>query len=471
LKNDQKIKINQNHQQQLIQSSLESQNSKEKLDNMLEEENKGKISQNYKQEEKAKKGNLISFSFETVRSLSKIKAFKAKTKMCLQVFRAFKKHENYKAFKKFTKIENKICLNEYDKLSKMAKETRTTFNEYFGSFAAEACLYPKLFGLLSHFENCYREFENKNFIRETKNFLEIKKKMNKLQKIVKTSKNSVAASNLDKSNGNQRRISHLASSGACEKNSFLRFNNKQERKVSNEFKLELLNNIKGLKSEQIRGMVCLVMETKEAPSASCFELDINKLSTPKVKELDKYVRKCLLELKEKEFPKEFYEEKDLLNKDNCVTNQSYSDDNYAVYKQNYTNNGNNNNIDNKDGFYYAGEKFNHVEGRDNYNNYYNAAYSINEEANCFLGRKQKASFFANTINCNNIGNFNSKSLFSNSFIIQTSCTNPETPVSKSNKLNKISGIKNSLMMEFDSESEESSEEESYSDLQIGNFKI
>lgn len=391
--------------------------------NLNNKQNKNKINQNQQIENS---------------SLAKTKALKPKSKKSLQVFQEFKKHENYKAFPKFAKIKRKIFLNAYDKQSKMAAETRSIFNEYFISFAANATAYQQLFKLLSHFEKTFSEYESKKFQHETKNFLEIKKKMNKLQKILSKSSESVFKINNDK-------------------NTVARLDNRakeQKRRISSKFKLELLNNIRGLNHAQIKGMVCLVLESAEAPSAASFELDINKLSDAKVKELDKYVRSCLLEVKRREFPKQFDKEGYFLlggnlNYDNAA--DAYDDGNKF------------NKFENRNGFYCSEDKcnfenkgFDKCEKNDN--------NSLNE-ANCFLGRKQKARF-----NNNNNNNCNYK-LSSSNCLMQTSCTNPETPISNFNKLSKLGERKNSLMLDLESESEESSDEDSYSDLQIGNFKI
>ena len=142
------------------------------------------------------------------------------------------------------------------------------------------------------------------------------------------------------------------------------------------------------------------------------ELDINKLSSNKIKELDKYVRKCLLDSKSqemKDIDKNFLGRKLKRDYDN---EQLYKEENYGIK-----------NIS-----------------------------DINKK---------------NEININNIYSNNSK----NCFVIQTSITNPETPTSQIKNNQKIKfGKNNSLMVESDSDSD-SSEEEDNSDFKFEGIKL
>ena len=88
-------------------------------------------------------GNIISFALQAKESDFSLKTQKVKCRVCLQIFEAFKKNENYKHFKKFTKIEKSLFSNCYEKLSKMAAEIREIFNEYFTSLSVDAVHYPK----------------------------------------------------------------------------------------------------------------------------------------------------------------------------------------------------------------------------------------------------------------------------------------------------------------------------------------
>ncbi len=409
-------------------------------------------------------GNIISFVL-TGRELDFAqKTQKIKCKICQHIFQAFKKHENYKNFKKFAKIEKSLFSNSYEKLSKMAAEIRQVFNEYFTSLAIDAVNYPKIFCLFSHFENIYKDFECKKFINESKNILEIKKKMYKLQKIVKFNKNAVAGTfnaATNSASGQQHRAIRLG--GEIE--SFYNYESNREKRISNKFKLELLNNIKGLNTEQIRGMLRVLQDSSsnglDAQSTTTVELNINKLSAFKIKELDKYVRRCILETKNKEL------------KNFSFSSSGYNANKNLHFNSEFTNNHNN-------------EKRCEVK-----------AACTDKSDNCLLGKKHTRNFFDvsedknfnnNTYNYNDSelyyveennknNNFYSNSnkiCISNNISIsslhmQNSFTKAETPKSNMNKSKFERG--NSLDIESDNDSDESSDEESYSDLEIGHFRI
>lgn len=415
--------------------------------------------------------NIISFALQGKESDFSLKMQKVKCRICLQIFEAFKKNENFKNFKKFAKIEKSLFSNCYEKLSKMAAEIREIFNEYFSSLAVDAVNYPKIFSLFSHFENVYKEYESKKFLNETRNILEIKKKMNKLQKIVKF--NKYAHSNLNAGGSHESRFLRFDEYG-----SFHAHEAHREKRISNKFKLELLNNIKALNTEQVRGMLKILQDSGnglDAQNATSVELDINKLSANKVKELDKYVRRCILDMKNRELRNFRFSSAYNVNANkNLNLNSEFNFNNNSDKNENPNNN--NHNLQDND--------------RGNY-------LSNKSENNYLLGKKHNRDFFETSAQkqLNNNNNFNmdsdfyfyenNQNLFDNSkksnkicitnnistnaLNAQNSFTNAETPNSNINKSKFEKG--NSLNIESDAESDESSEEESYSDLEIGNFRI
>ena len=403
---------------------------------------------NFKKKEKR---NIIGFLLEKDIDLSS-KVKKIKCKICLQIFQAFRKNENFKNFKKFAKIEKSLFSNSYEKLSKMVAEIREIFNEYFSALAVDALNYPKIFSLFSHFENIYKDYESRKFINETKNILEIKKKMNKLQKIVKHNRYGNANNNI--TNRDSSRVWRFD-----EKGSFYAYESNREKRISNKFKLELLNNIKALNTEKIRGMLKLLQDSDnrfDAQNANSVELDINKLSANKIKELDKYVRRCFLETKNKE-----------------LRNINFHDSGLNVNDYSNKKNGNKN------------LNLNSELNLSNINNekcFQDKAGGCYDSDNYLLGKKHNRSFFdsnnnrdselfyrEDNKNNNFYSNKSNKICIANNTLPQNSFTNAETPNSNINKSKFDRG--NSLEIDFDPESEESSDEESYSDLEIGKFRI
>lgn len=399
--------------------------------------------------------NVICFAVQRKESDLALKTQKIKCKICLQIFDGFKKNENYKSFKKFAKIEKSLFSNCYEKLSKMAADIRDIFNEYFITLASDAVAYPKAFSLFAHFENLYKEHESKKLLNETNNILEIRKKMNKLQKVVKQNKYAGTYTNSNFSSGQENRFPRMG-----ENEAFHAHEANREKRISNKFKLELLNNIKGLNTEQIRGMLKLLQDSSnglDAQSATSVELDINKLSVSKIKELDKYVRRCFLEMKNREFRG--------ISFDNniCATNNA----NRKLGSLNMNMNCDKFNREKdycKSESWLLGKKHNRdffaaSEDKNFNNNYYDSElYYVeqNNKNNIFNNSSMNKICIANNIS-------------SNALQVQNSFTNAETPNSNINKSKFERG--NSLDIESDAESDESSDEESYSDLEIGNFKI
>jgi len=363
--------------------------------------------------------NVICFNLNKDKNIVN-KSQKIKCKICILIFDEFKKDNNYRQFKKFSKIEKNLYADNYEKLSKMASDIRDIFNEYFASFSGDIVNYPKIFGLFSHFEKIYKEYENKKFINETKNILEIKKKMNKLQKIMKISKFKVGQN--PNINGENRLMKF------DENASLYTYEINREKRISNKFKLDLLNNIKTLSIQQIREMVKLLQDINNEinlDKISFFELDINKLSNNKIKDLDRYVKRCIIDNKSKGLREiSFKFDKNINNISNDINDNEF----------------------------------------------------VNDNKNFLLSKKKVRNFFEDEINkknfkTNRIFIENTSDIDYKGYLLQNPCTKPETPISHLNKINTIKYKRANSLADSEVESEESSDEESYSDLEIGKFKI
>lgn len=506
--------------------------------------------------------NLISFTVQKIglplppHNKKENKKQNIKCKLCLQVFEVFKKHGNYKLFKKFAKIEKQIFANHYDKLSKMADDITKTFNEYFSVLYADANNYQKLFALLAYFESIYKEYEMKKFIYDSKNVLEIKKKMNKLQRVVKSNRlgNQVVVNNFDNGNNNMQSFGSMIDendafenyqnnkiirpkhNGAIHNGNYIYTGVNRDKKISNKFKLELLSNIKSLNTAQIRGMIRVLQnDTNDFNNSinntvdsniTSLELDINKLSPHKIKELDKYVRKCLLENKCSnsqtfKFPNTNSNSDYEYNNYPCdnymvghnIDNSNYSKNNNHFtnkisefngnggYGNNQSNDNNNTNVKNflgkkiaKKDFFDSVSSQKQPKERDSNSNIFigedddieneNPGYYIDENENSynyFLSNTNKSTadkfLTKKMVEIGDITLNNSNNNLKSNYLIQTSITNPETPVSHLNKISEFPKYekKNSLCLDSESDSDmdsdDSSDEESLSDLKLENFKM
>ena len=70
-------------------------------------------------------------------------------------------------------------------------------------------------------------------------------------------------------------------------------NNEQNKPMTVEEKNQLGNNIRSLNKEQLKGIIKILSENNPMPKSKYFEFDIDKLSTKKLRELEKYVKECL----------------------------------------------------------------------------------------------------------------------------------------------------------------------------------
>lgn len=152
-------------------------------------------------------------------------------------------------------------------------DVRKTFDNLFIGFAGNPLQYSEVFKLSNYFEEMYKDYENKIFTKESKNILELKKKMNRLRKEIRETGST---------NNNKLRINI---------NDYNLLTDR-EKKISKKHKLNLVNNIKSLNSEQIKGIIHIIHDSLNFDEKS-LEFDVNKLPHDKLKELDRYVKKCM----------------------------------------------------------------------------------------------------------------------------------------------------------------------------------
>ena len=70
-------------------------------------------------------------------------------------------------------------------------------------------------------------------------------------------------------------------------------NSEYNKPMTVEEKNQLGNNIRSLNKEQLKGIIRILSEKNSVPKSKYFEFDIDKLSTKKLRELEKYVKECL----------------------------------------------------------------------------------------------------------------------------------------------------------------------------------
>ncbi len=193
------------------------------------------------------------------------------------IYQKFKGSDLYPKFSFFHRIEKSLRANHYSTHQELALEIRGIFQNYFTAAVNDPQAYNDTWKLSTFFEDIYKDYENKIFTKESKNIFELKKKMNKLRKEIRE-KNS---SNLPLKNTKLK----------IDVNDF-NIASEKEKKISKKYKMSLVNNIRSLNSDQIKGVINIIHDNLSVEEKT-LEFDINNLALDKLKELDKYVRKCL----------------------------------------------------------------------------------------------------------------------------------------------------------------------------------
>ncbi len=155
----------------------------------------------------------------------------------------------------------------------MAVDIRNIFNEYFIENVHNPLNYNMTFNYCNYFEELYQGYETNNFEKETRHVMELKKKINKLRKEIKE--------NIQPINNKMKLIISESSPSY----------------ISKKVKYTLSNNLKCLNVEQMKGIVNILHDYINVESDRIFEFDIEKIPTHKIKELSKYVNRCLKEKK------------------------------------------------------------------------------------------------------------------------------------------------------------------------------
>ena len=193
------------------------------------------------------------------------------------IYQKFKDHELYPKFSFFNRLEKQVRANYYGTHQDLAVEIRKIFNNYFTASVNEPESYNDTWRYSNFFEDIYRDYENKTFSKDSKNILELKRKMNRLRREIRER--------------NTGPIPLKHSRLRIDINDY-NLSSEKEKKISKKYKLSLVNNIRSLNSDQIKGIINIIHDNLNHDDKT-LEFDINSLPIDKLKELDKYVKKCL----------------------------------------------------------------------------------------------------------------------------------------------------------------------------------
>lgn len=179
------------------------------------------------------------------------------------------KLKNSTSLVSFASIEKGIKGNAYRDIFDFGNAVRRFFSDSFTQNISNCNVYNETMNLSSYFESVFKEYENPIIKKKMKNMMELKKKVNKLNKDL-------------------REITQIQTMTVkCH-------SNRNDKKVSKKEKLELLNKISHLNNDQIKGIMSVIPEVAQMHNNS-IEFNFEKITYNKFVTLEKYVDNCLKE--------------------------------------------------------------------------------------------------------------------------------------------------------------------------------
>ena len=248
-----------------------------------------------------------------------------KNNLLFKVFNEFKSSSPlYKIYPQFNYIEKNLKNNLYSSLNELVNEIRNTFSQIFFS-SIDTDKYNKIYNLCESFEKIYKEYDNKLFLKESKNLHDI---INKLKRELRQTEMIKNSSNINIIANNN--IYYNNSDIIYNKNKFkFHFNDSEGSEHTSDipakkYKMAITNKINKLSNEQKRGIRSFISDNclLEHNSESNFmKVDVNKMPFRKLKQLEKYVNKCI---KDNNKNNNFNSNLSLINNESCCSKFGYS---------------------------------------------------------------------------------------------------------------------------------------------------
>ena len=212
-----------------------------------------------------------------------------KYNLIFNIFNEFKYSSPlYKEFPQFHTIEKNIKNELYSSSSELAKEMHNVFSNIFLLFSKDFDKYNKTLILSDSFEKIYKKYDNQILTKECKNLLEIINKLKKELRQTEITKN-ISNENISYTNNN---ISPYCPS----KNKFkFQITDSDSEMSVKKYKNEITNKIKNLSNEQKKGLFNIVSNDciDKNIQNNAMEINVNKMTFKQLKQLEKYVNKCI----------------------------------------------------------------------------------------------------------------------------------------------------------------------------------
>ena len=218
-----------------------------------------------------------------------------KNKLIYNLFSEFKSSDKilYKEFGQFHFIEKNIKNDLYSSPTELAAEIRAVFSSIFANLT-EYSIYNKTFIFCENFEKIYKKYDNQILTKKCKNLSDV---INRLKRELRQTELNQG----EKSNNflvSYNSLNNLSSKKNKTKSNLNDSDELRSELPVKKLKNELTNKINKLNNSQKRGIIRVISdsdisyENHMSPSKE-MQIDINKMSFDKLKQLEKYLNDCI----------------------------------------------------------------------------------------------------------------------------------------------------------------------------------
>ena len=219
-----------------------------------------------------------------------------KNKIIYNLFSEFKSSDKilYKEFGQFHFIEKNIKNDLYSSPTELAAEIRAVFSSIFANLT-EYSIYNKTFIFCENFEKIYKKYDNQILTKRCKNLSDI---INRLKRELRQTELNQGEKN------NNFIFSYSSLNNLSSKKNKPKSNlNDSDNELRSELpvkklKNELTNKISKLNNSQKKGIIRVISDEeisyeKQISPSKEMQIDINKMSFDKLKQLEKYLNDCI----------------------------------------------------------------------------------------------------------------------------------------------------------------------------------
>jgi len=219
-----------------------------------------------------------------------------KNKIIYNLFSEFKSSDKilYKEFGQFHFIEKNIKNDLYSSPAELASEIRAVFSNIFANLT-EYSIYNKTFIFCENFEKIYKKYDNQILTKRCKNLSDI---INRLKRELRQTELNQGEKN------NNFIFSYSSLNNLSSKKNKPKSNlNDSDNELRSELpvkklKNELTNKISKLNNSQKKGIIRVISDEeisyeKQISPSKEMQIDINKMSFDKLKQLEKYLNDCI----------------------------------------------------------------------------------------------------------------------------------------------------------------------------------